>query len=127
MNYLYFRSAENKIGITPEPGQKIEGWLKVGDETSVDLKISLGISLTYPEALAGAPKTAQLPLKLVESPENGWQRFQSDDLAMVSRRFAELNKWNAEGVTLTDWLLYITGPDLQSKRIVVYGKGIFFR
>ena len=120
LKFLYFQNAENKVRISPQPGQKLEGWIKLGEGTSPDLKVSLGVNLILPQALDGASKTAQLALKVVETGENGWQKVQSEDIAEFAKKVGRWNNWNPEGAILESWLIHITGPeDLKNKRIVV--------
>lgn len=119
LKFLYFQNSENKVRILPQSGQKLEGWIKLGEGTSPDLKVSLGVNLILPQALDGASKTAQLALKVVETGENGWQKVQSEDIAEYAKKVGRWNNWNPEGAILESWLVHITGLDLKNKRIVV--------
>jgi hypothetical protein len=119
LSYLYFENSENKLSIVPEPGQKLEGWIKVDAGTSSDLKVSLGINLIYPQGLDGTRLTGQMALKVVETGENGWQKVQSPDIADYAYKLARRNNWNPDGATLGGWLVHISGADLNGKRIVV--------
>jgi len=121
LKYLYFENSEKKVRVEPQPGQKLEGWIKVTEGTSSDLRISLGLNFILPQALDGLPKMAQCPLKVVETGENGWEKFQSEDIAEYLKKVAQLNNWNLEGANLESWLVYISGADdLNNKRIVIY-------
>jgi hypothetical protein len=116
--FLYL-TGEN-LHIAPEPGQKFEGWMRVEkEETSADVGINLGISVFYPKGTSGG-NSAQIPLKIVESRDDGWQKFQSEDLLEFFTNFAEKQEWHPEGLFVTGWLLHLAGGDLKNKHVVVY-------
>ena len=110
----------------PEPGQKLEGWVKVDPATSDGVAVSLGISVIYPQKTA-TPTSAQLPLAIVEQGADGWQKFQSEDLLEFFTSLAAKKGWNPEGLFVERWLLHLTGADLKNKRVVVYIDDIAIR
>jgi len=104
-----------KLHVLPQPGEKLEGWLKVDPATSEGVNVALGVSVMFPHQTAG-----QVPLAIVEQGEDGWQKFQSKDLVDFFTKLAEKNEWNPEELFVEGWLLHLTGPDLRNKHIVVY-------
>lgn len=122
--FLYFAGEIPRV--VPKPGQRLEGWIKVDKATSADVFVSLGISVTYPEGKESGRMSAQLPLKVVEPNEGGWQKFQSEDLLDFYTKVARREKWNPEGLVVDAWLLHLTG-DLKNKHVVVYIDDILIR
>ncbi|MFA6176029.1 MAG: hypothetical protein WC765_05570 [Phycisphaerae bacterium] len=113
--YLYLYG--KKLRIVPEPGQKLEGWMKVDPATSSGVKVKLGVSVVYPQT----PTSAEISLEIVEHGEDGWMKYQSEDLLERFTRLAEEKHWSAEKMFVQRWMLHLTGThNLANKRVVVY-------
>ncbi|MFA6175449.1 MAG: hypothetical protein WC765_02595 [Phycisphaerae bacterium] len=120
--YLYF---SGKTSVVPEPGQKLEGWMKVDTAKSDGDGVTarLGISVSYPaeeKVEGGLSSSAQAPLAIVEQGVDGWQKFQSEDILECFTKLAEKKGYNPAGLFVSGWLLHLTGVDLKNKRVVVY-------
>jgi hypothetical protein len=123
-SFLYL--CGERLHVMPEPGQKLEGWMKVDPATSEGVAVNLGISVIFPQKTA-TPTSAQLPLAIVEQGADGWQKFQSQDLLEFYTNLAAKKDWNPEGLFVERWLLHLTGADLKNKRVVVYIDDVVIR